>query len=456
MQIFRIFIVEDDPWYGELIEYHLAYKPDHEIHRFATGTECLNNLDREPDLISIDYSLPDMNGVELLKGIRAYNKEVPVIVISAQEDVSTAVTLLKKGATDYFFKNDNTKELLWKAVNRIKENLFLKYEVEQLKVELSEKFRMDKVVKGNSVAMHTAFAQLEKAAATNVNVCIQGETGTGKEVAAKAIHYNSDRFKGPLVVMNLAIMQRGAVSRELFGYEKGAFPEAFVPKPGKLEEANGGTLFIDDIDALDLGAQEMLVRAIENRYVVRLGDQRQVKLDVRYIFATNKNLVEEVRRGNFREDLFYRVMGLPVELPPLRQRADDILLLADHFLHGYCHSARLEPKAFSKDAQQKLLHYFYPGNVRELKAVVEFSAIMCETPVIGEGDIFFANLPHEDFFYSDEKTLREYTTDIIQHYLKKYENNVVKVAAKLNIGKSTIYKLMQGGAGAEAGGSLPQ
>ena len=443
MELFRIFIVEDDPWYGELIEYHLAYKPDHEIHRFATGTECLLNLYKKPDLVSIDYSLPDMNGVDLLRGIREYSTEIPVIVISAQEDVSTAVTLLKKGATDYFFKNDNTKELLWNAVNRIKENQFLKNEVEHLKEELSEKYKFARAILGSSLPMQKVFGQLEKAAASDVNVCIQGETGTGKEVAAKAIHYNSRFMKKPFVAVPLAAVPHDMVESELFGYEKGAFTGAFGTKTGKIEDAHTGTLFLDEIAGLDLHLQARLLEALETSELKRQGGTEVIKFDVRLVVSAHQDLLGEVAKGNFRADLFYRIMGMPVELPPLRDRGGDILLLADHFLTEYCHQNKLGAKTFSPAAQEKLMTYYYPGNVRELKAIVEFAAIVADGPMINEGDIFFANMPPDEFFFSEEKTMKEYTTEIIRHYLKKYENNVIKVADKLHIGKSAIYKLMQ-------------
>ena len=442
MELFRIFIVEDDPWYGELIEYHLAFRPDHEIHRFATGTECLKNLYKKPDLISIDYSLPDMNGVALLKGIREHSADIPVIVISAQEDVSTAVTLLKKGATDYFFKNDNTKQLLWNAVNRIKENQFLKHEVEALKEELSQRYRFEKVIIGDSPAINKVLSQLIKAADSDINVCIQGETGTGKEIVAKAIHYNSSLYRNPFVSVPLAAIAHEQIEAELFGYEKGAFTGALSSKYGKFEEADGGTLFLDEIGELDLYMQGKLLEALETGQVKRLGSDKPIRFDIRLIVSALDNLIEEVEKGNFREDLFYRIMGLPIELPPLRYRGNDVLLLAQHFLKEYCQYNNLGPITLSPEAQEKLVKYYYPGNVRELKAVVEFSAIVSESNVINEADIFFANMSPDDFFFSQEKTMKEYTTDIIRHYLKKYENNVIKVADKLNIGKSTIYKLM--------------
>ncbi len=443
MEQFRIFIVEDDPWYGEILEYHLSLNPDHEIYRYTSGKDCLANLGKKPGLISIDYSLPDINGVELLKKIKQQVPDTPVVVISGQEDISTAVDLLKQGASDYFIKDDNTKELLWNAIIRIKEHQSLKKEVEELKEELGHKYDFSKAIKGNSRAMVRIFSLLEKAAKTNINVSVTGETGTGKEVIAKAIHYNSERKKKPFVAVNMAAIPRELIESELFGHEKGAFTGAAARKSGKFEEANKGTIFLDEIAELDLSLQSKILRVLQERELIRVGGNEKVSLDVRLIVATHKNLLEEVKKGTFREDLFYRIMGLPIELPPLRERGDDILLLAKFFLDEFCKSNKLKAIGISPEAKEKFMKYNYPGNVRELKAVIDLSAVMCDGESIKEEDIYFASASSDDFLSASEKTMKEYTSDIISHFLKKYNNNVVKVADKLEIGKSTIYKMIQ-------------
>lgn len=440
---FKIFIVEDDPWYGEILGYHLSLNPDHEIHRFLTGKDCLANLPKKPGLITIDYSLPDMNGVELLKKIKQQYPEIPVVVISGQEDVSTAVDLLKQGASDYFIKDDNTKELLWNAVNRIKDHQSLVKEVEDLKEELGHKYEFDKAIKGNSPSILKIFTLLEKASRTNINVSITGETGTGKEVVAKAIHYNSERKKKPFVAVNMAAIPRELIESELFGHEKGSFTGAQNRKTGKFEEANKGTIFLDEIAELDLSLQSKILRVLQEREVIRVGGSEKVPLDVRIIVATHKNLLDEVKKGNFREDLFYRVMGLPVELPPLRDRGNDILLLAKFFLDEFTKSNKMPSIGISAEAKEKFMKYPYPGNVRELKAIMELSAVMCDGKQIQPADIYFASSSSSEINVSEEKTMKEYTSDIIVHFLKKYDNNVIKVADKLDIGKSTIYKMIQ-------------
>lgn len=442
MEQFKVFIVEDDPWYGEILAYHLSLNPDHEIFRYTTGKECLANLSKRPGLVSIDYSLPDINGADLLKKIKQQAPDLPVIVISGQEDVSTAVDLLRNGASDYFIKDDNTKELLWNAVARIKEHQSLKKEVEVLKEELGQKYDFNKAIKGNSPAMLKIFSFLEKASRTNINVSVTGETGTGKEVVAKAIHYNSDRKKKPFVAVNMAAIPRELIESELFGHEKGAFTGALTRKIGKFEEAHNGTIFLDEIAELDLSLQSKILRVLQERELVRVGGNEKVSLDVRIIVATHKNLLEEVKKGTFREDLFYRVMGLPIELPPLRDRGNDILVLAKFFLDDFCKSNKMGNIGISPEAKDKLMKYRYPGNVRELKAVMDLAAVMCDGEQIKEDDLHFAS-GSNDLSVAEEKTMKQYTIDIIKHFLKKYDHNVIRVADKLDIGKSTIYKMIQ-------------
>lgn len=443
MEPYKIFIVEDDPWYGEILEYHLSLNEDYLITRFTTGKECLANLHKKPDLITIDFSLPDYTGDKLYEKIRQTDDSIPVIAISGQEEVSVAVNLLKSGVTDYLVKDENTKDMLWNAVIRIRKMGNLKKEVEQLKEELGQKFSFEKSIKGNSPALQKIFALMEKATKTNINVSITGETGTGKEVVSKAIHYNSERKKKPFVAVNMAAIPKELVESELFGHEKGAFTGAVARKAGKFEEANGGTIFLDEIAELDLNLQSKILRVLQEREVIRVGGNESVKLDIRLIVATHKNLAEEVKRGNFREDLYYRVIGLPVELPPLRDRGNDVLLLAKHFTDEFAKDNKLGTVIISSEAKQKLMGYHFPGNIRELKAIMELASVMCSEGEIKPDDITFNSSKSGELFTMEQKTLRQYTCDIIKYYLKKYDDDVMMVADKLDIGKSTIYKMLQ-------------
>ena len=445
MSVYNIYIVEDDPWYGEILTYHLGLNPDYKVTRFETAKECLAKMHLKPDLITIDFSLPDMTGDKLYREIKETNPAVPVIIISSQEDVTVAVNLLKMGVNDYLIKDEATKDLLWNSIIRIRENQTLKKEVEHLKEELGQKFSFDKSIIGQSEKLKKVFAMMEKAIKTNINISITGETGTGKEVVAKAIHYNSDRKKRNFVAVNMAAIPKELIESELFGHEKGAFTGAIARKPGKFEEANGGTIFLDEIAEMDLSLQSKLLRVLQEREVVRVGGNESVKLDVRLIVATHKDLAEEVRKGSFREDLYFRIMGMPIELPPLRERGNDILILAKHFADGFAKENKMNSISFSKDAKDKLLNYFYPGNVRELKAIIDLAAVMCEANEIKADDITYASVKRDDVFITEQKTLRQHTCDIIRYYLKQNDNDVIATAQKLDIGKSTIYKMIKAG-----------
>lgn len=440
---FIIFVVEDDPWFGEMLKHHLSLNPDHEVHLFNTARACLNHLHLKPDVVSIDFALPDLSGDQLLIKIHEVNRNIPVIVTSGQEDVSVAVNFFRAGAADYIVKDANTRELLWNAIIKIRENASLKMEVEDLKEQLGQKYSFSKTVIGQSPALKKVLQLVEKAVKTNINVSVTGETGTGKEIIARAIHFNSERKRKPFVAVNMAAIPAELIESELFGYEKGAFTGAHSRRTGKFEEAEGGTLFLDEIAELDLALQSKILRALQEREVVRLGSNQPVKFNARIITATHKNLQEEVTAGKFREDLYYRIIGLPIELPPLRERGNDILVLAKHFISAYSKDNGAPAISITEEAQKKLMSYHYPGNIRELKAVVELACVMCNDNVIVPGDITFNALRPGRAYIEGEKTLREYTGEIISGYLKKYDNNVVLVAKKLDIGKSTIYNMIQ-------------
>ena len=446
MNKFSIFIVEDDPWYGEILAYHLGLNPDYKITRFETGKECLSKMHLKPDLVTIDFSLPDMQGDELFKKIRETNPLVPVIIISAQEEINVAVNLLKMGVNDYLIKDEATKDLLWNSIARIRENQSLKKEVAQLREELGEKFSFQNTLIGQSESLKKVFSMMSKAIKTNINVSINGETGTGKEVVAKAIHYNSERKKKGFVAVNMTAIPKELVESELFGHEKCAFTGALNRKEGKFEEANGGTIFLDEIAEMDLSLQSKLLRVLQEREVIRVGGNDKVKLDVRLIVATHKNLAEEVKKGNFREDLYFRIMGLPIELPPLRERGEDILILSKYFIDIFAKENKLGSIQITQEAKDKLLHHYFPGNVRELKTIIDLACVMCENNLITADDITLTSLKKEDVFMGGEqKTLREYTCDIVKYYLKKNNDDVIATANILDIGKSTIYKMKQSG-----------
>lgn len=443
MDAIKIFVVEDDLWYGEILEYHLSLNPEYEVIRFATGKECLENLFQQPSVITLDYSLPDMACEEVMDRIHKINPEIPIIIVSGQENISTAVSLLKKGAYDYIVKDDETKEILWNSIKNVRERAKLKNEISTLREEIVQKYDFGNLIRGNSKAIHKVFSLMEKAARTNITVSITGETGTGKELVAKAIHYNSTRSKKPFVAVNVAAIPSELIESELFGHEKGAFTGASTRRIGKFEEAHGGTIFLDEIGEMDINMQAKLLRVLQEKEVVRIGGNKTVKIDVRVIVATHRDLAEEVRQSNFREDLYYRLLGLPVNLPPLRDRGSDTLLLAKHFVVEFCKENDMPKLSISAAAQEKLMKYAFPGNVRELRAIMELAAVMTNGSTIEAEDVSFNSSKSMSDFLLEETSLREYTDKIVRHFLEKYDNNVLLVAKKLDIGKSTIYRMLK-------------
>ena len=443
MSNFSIFIVEDDPFYGMILERHLALNPDYDVQLFTNGNDLIKNLYRNPSVISLDYSLPDFTGGELLKRIKQYNPEIQVVIVSGQDDITTAVNLLKEGAYDYLVKEENTRQRLWNVILKIKENFNYRKQIEVLQEEVGRKFEFDKTILGQSPAITKLYSLIDKASRSAITVSITGETGTGKELVAKAVHYASPRRKKPFVAVNMSAIPRELLESELFGYEKGAFTGAVARKTGKFEEADGGTLFLDEISEMEIQMQSKLLRALQEREVTRVGGKELVKFDIRVITATHKDLAEEVIHGRFREDLYYRILGLPIKLPPLRERGNDILILAKHFADSFCRENKLKKLSFSEGVKEKLMGYSYPGNVRELKAVIEVAAVMTEKEILQPGDITFPVLNNSGFNIEESMSLDDYCARIIRTYLNKYNNDISLVAEKLQIGKSTIYRMKQ-------------
>lgn len=440
---FKVFAVEDDPVFLRMLKYLLELDPEHEVKVFADGNSLLAQLHEKPSLITLDYSLPDIQGDDLLKKVRSANPDVPVVVISGQDDIATAVQLLKLGAYDYICKDHELKDRLLNTILHVKRNEKLVSEIEILKEEVQQKYEFEKVIIGQSPSMRRIFNMLEKAAQSNITVSITGETGTGKEVVAKSIHYNSQRKNKPFVAVNVAAIPSELLESELFGYEKGAFTGAVARRIGKFEEASGGTIFLDEIGEMPLHLQAKILRVLQEREVVRVGSNIPVKLDLRVLVATHRNLAEEVKGGTFRQDLYYRLMGIPINLPPLRDRDNDILVLAKYFLDAFLKENKMGGKKLSAEASAKLKRYSWPGNVRELKAVVELAAVMSSGEIIDEADLIFDESARNEELLNAEMTLDEYIFRIIRHYLNKYDGNVLSVADKLRVGKSTIYRYLK-------------
>ncbi|MCE1167237.1 MAG: sigma-54 dependent transcriptional regulator [Sphingobacteriia bacterium] len=439
----KIFVVEDDQLFAKTLKFHLSLNPDYEIELYHDGRKCLDNLYKNPAMITLDYNLPGLTGLQVMRKIKEVNKDIPIIVISSQHDVKVAVDLLKEGAYDYIVKDEDMFQRMWKALNEINEKMLLQKKINELEQEIGKKYKFENLIKGQSNAILGVFNLMEKATRTNITVSISGETGTGKELVSKAIHYNSDRRNRPFIAVNVSAIPSELIESELFGHEKGSFTDAVSRRIGKFEEANNGTLFLDEIGDMDITMQTKLLRVLQEEEVTRIGGNNTVKLNVRLIVATHKNLAEEVKKGNFREDLYYRLLGLPIMLPPLRDRDNDIIILAKHFVDEFAIKNKLGKLIISPTAQEKLRKYPFPGNIRELKAVIELAAIMTNNDVINPEHIVFNSTSELEGLLSEELTMREYYTRIIKHYLKKYNNKVTKVSELLDIGKSSIYNLMK-------------
>jgi len=441
----NIYVIEDDPVYAKFLTYVLKLNPDHEVKIFEEGEDFIGHLHEKPDIITLDYSLPDITGEDVIGRVKQFDSNIPIIIVSAQEKIGTAVNLLKLGAYDYIPKDKETKDRLLNTINNAKKNISLIKEINYLREEISSRYEFGKSIIGNSNAIKKVFSLLEKAVKTNITVSVTGETGTGKELVAKAIHYNSSRKNKPFVPVNIAAIPRELIESELFGHEKGAFTGAFSRRIGKFEEAQEGTIFLDEIGEMELSLQAKLLRVIQEREVSRIGSNSTFKLDVRIIVATHRNLADEVKNGNFREDLYYRLLGLPINLPPLRERGNDVIIIAKHLLDTFCLENNLGLMQLDRSAQEKLMNYSFPGNVRELKSVVELSAVMAADNMITAEDIKFnsVNVLNDNNLLNEELSLRDYIFKIIQFFLDKHDNNVIKVAQKLDIGKSTIYRYLK-------------
>ena len=441
---FKIFVVEDDEWYSRLLVHTLSLNPDYEIQSFTNGKDCLANLHQAPDVITLDYRLPDMKGLDVLKQIKEINDDIQIILISEQDDIEVVVTLLQNGAFDYIVKSKDIRERLLNTVSNIRQGSNLKKEIVNLRQEVKKKYTEQNTIIGNSTATRKVYELIEKAIRTNITVTITGETGTGKELVAKAIHYSSSRSKQPFVAVNVAAIPKELIESELFGHEKGAFTGAAFRRIGKFEEAHGGTLFLDEMAEMDISLQAKLLRALQEKEIIRIGSNTPIKFDCRIIIATNKDLQEEIKKGNFRQDLYYRLYGLPIELPPLRDRENDVIILSRHFIGLFCKENKMAPKTLTPEASTRLLSYSFPGNIRELKSVIELAVTLAEQDeitadhiVLGRGQDLLDDL------FSKELSLREYDIRIVKKFLDKYDNNIKLVAEKLDLGVATIYRMLK-------------
>ena len=364
----RLLLIDDEPRVRASLK--MVLEPLYDIAQASDGPEGLDIFRKEgPDLVLLDIVLPGTDGLAVLQMLRTERKSTPVVMLTGTKSVKTAVDAMKLGAADYLSKPFDVDELRI-VIDRALNSSELEQEVTQLRAQVVKRYAFHNLI-GKSQGMQEIYAKIEQVADSRTTVLITGESGTGKELVAKALHYNSSRRERPFVALNCAALPETLIESELFGHEKGSFTDATARRVGQFELANTGTLFLDEIGDLSPITQAKLLRVIQEREFTRIGGVQPIKVDVRIVAATNKNLDDLVRKGLFREDLYYRINVISLYLPPLRERTEDIPLIANHFLEKRLEEAQRPPIEFGKEALELLTRYPWPGNVRELENFIE-------------------------------------------------------------------------------------
>ncbi|MCH2231119.1 MAG: sigma-54 dependent transcriptional regulator [Crocinitomicaceae bacterium] len=384
---FKIYVVDDDRFFSGIIKNELERLDDVEVLTFYSETDFLNSLNENPDLVIIDYDLPNSNGIELLEEVRKGNSEMVCIILSEQNQTPLVLDAYKKKADRYIFKNENALIELVQNVRCFQEKNKLNKELYTLKNQLINNYKYECII-GESQVMKDMLNLMPRFEDIVIPVLLNGENGTGKELLAKTLHYTSNRSKRPFVSVNILGVPDHLIENELFGTDKGTYPNV-KRSSGKLEEANGGTIFLDEIGAIPLRLQAKLLQILQENTFMRLGGSNQIKLNVKIVLATSRDLHREMHAGRFREDLYMRLQDFIIELPPLKVRGNDIVLLAQNFVRSFCEKHQLQYKSFGKDAIQSMMEYHWPGNVRELKYMVERAILVCDTDEIKSENLIF-------------------------------------------------------------------
>ena len=447
-----VFVIEDDPVTSRLLMAVLR-QAGHRPIAFGTAQAAIDALESEDvAVVCLDVVLPDASGEEVLLQLRSRSPELPIIVLSGQESVARAVEIMKLRPFDYFVKPLEHERLVRSVETAIREH-DLQRQVHRLEREVKEAFRFEEIV-GRSARMQRVYEQVDKVLDNRVSVFIHGQSGTGKELVAKAIHFNGRRRTGPFVTLNCGAIAETLQESELFGHEKGAFTGAVALSRGKFEQAHGGTLFLDEVGELSPAVQTRLLRVLQEGTFQRLGGVQTLTVDVRIIAATHRDLQALIAEGRFREDLYYRLVVFPLEIPPLRERAEDIPLLVSHLVRKHQKQLGGRPASFDQDALDVLCRYDWPGNVRELENVVVRTLVST-----GGGRITVEALPPAIVLRSmgldqpaaapgaAEATapdqiipLKEVERQAIQQALTLLGGNLSLVAKRLGVGRATLYR----------------
>lgn len=443
---YNILIVDDDKSICMLIKSIMSVEKNYEVSTAISGESCLKYIrEQMPDLVMLDIQMPGIDGIETLKRIKEFDARIPVVMMSAHGTIEKAVKSMKLGAYDFIPKPLERDRLLITAKNALMASS-LKKEVDELKTELKHKYTFSNII-GQSGVMQEIFKSVEKVVNSNVTVLIQGESGTGKELIARAIHYHSSlRANKPFIAVNCTALPESLLESELFGHEKGSFTGAVGRRIGKFEQANNGTIFLDEVGLMSFATQAKLLRVLQEREFERVGGGPElIKVDVRVISATNRDLEDAMKKGEFREDLFYRLSVFPIKLPSLRERREDIPLLAAHFLKKYSEQENKKVEGINPDALELLMAYNWPGNVRELENAIERAIVLTN-----EDEIAAKELPPavrsigEKKIYESDNTLSSWIEKLEEEALRQAllenEGNISKTAKKLGIGRATIYR----------------
>jgi two-component system nitrogen regulation response regulator NtrX len=442
---FRILVIDDETGIREAIRMTLEYE-GYKIDEARSGQEGLDKAARTPfDAILLDIKMPILDGIEVLENLREQKIMTPVVMVSGHGDVHTAVECTKRGAFDFLEKPLNRDKLLLTVRNAVRQR-----SLEEENTEFKEKAEKEYQLVGGSPVMADLKSQVERAAPTRATVLITGESGTGKELVAREIHRRSSRANKPFIQVNCAAIPNELIESELFGHEKGSFTGAVRKQTGKFVAADGGTIFLDEIGDMSTGAQAKVLRVLQEGDVEPVGSAAVVKVDVRVIAATNKNLEEEIRNGRFREDLYYRLNVIPIRTPPLRERRDDVAVLAQHFAGLFSEEHNYHPKKFSPTALKALSDAPWRGNVRELRNMIERMVIM-----VPSESIDITDLPAEFFRTSTDiissamrlNTLQEFKDEAEKAFiiakLREFGWNVSKTAEAIDTPRSNLYKKIE-------------
>ncbi|MEE8553554.1 MAG: sigma-54 dependent transcriptional regulator [Desulfobacterales bacterium] len=435
-----ILVVDDE--HGVRQSFNMVLKDEYNLLLAGTGQEATDIFTKNSvDMILLDICLPDSDGLELLEKFKEADPKTEIIMVTAVDEVQTAVKAIKLGAYEYIIKPFIVDDILT-VIGRALEKQSLVKEVTYLRNALERYHPFEKMI-GKDIKMRKIFDLISTVSQSDGTVLIHGESGTGKELVARAIHNRGHRSNQPFVVINCAAIPATLMESEIFGYNRGAFTGATTTSIGKLEIADKGTVFLDDIDSLDINMQAKLLRIIQEKEFERLGSTKVIKADVRFVAASNKDLEKLISRGEFREDLYYRLNVLPIKLPPLRERRDDIPLLLNHFLELYAKNMGKSPKIFSSKAVKVLTEYDWPGNVREVQNIVERFTTITKGSIIDLKDIATLDMDKRE---KKDMTLKEavsaFENKFIFEILESVEGNRKKAAERLGIHRNTLIAKM--------------